>query len=188
MLSFKDDIEPMETEYNYKDVRLGDKGAVAVAEALNVASGLASVNLKSNGLRDTSARAIAALIQCHSNLESIDLSLNFIGDAGATALVEAIKSCPALQTLDLSGNPCHPKYRAMVQSFLSLSREDRLMAAGDPMGFQYIHGRGWRCKRDTRGDCNTAGTFVFEQTNVGRVDPSWAGGVSNRAGVLASGS
>jgi len=147
--SFEDDVEPIQIEYDYSHNFLGDKGCVAVAEALNIAGGLCSLNLHSNGMRDTSARAIAALIQGHANLASVDLSQNQIGNEGAKALVAAIKYSLGLRHLNLSGNPCDPKYRLMIRDFLALPPEKRLVAAEHPEGFHYIDGRGWRYRENT---------------------------------------
>ena len=103
--------------------RIGDDGAKAIAEALQVPNGsLVTLNLATNaicglvtyadefetdGTYDPSGiLALAeALKMLNGSLSTLNLSDNYLGPEGATALAEALKvPNMSLVTLDLSGN------------------------------------------------------------------------------------
>ena len=88
-----------------KDVGVGPRLALALAEALTTAPALRSLNLSSNGVGRGAAAFADALRMTNCNLASLNLRDNALGAAGVAELAEALRHNSSLTELDLSANP-----------------------------------------------------------------------------------
>ncbi|MFH1462054.1 MAG: hypothetical protein ABIF12_03855, partial [bacterium] len=75
-------LTSLDLDYN----RIGDAGALALADALKVNRTLTSLNLGRNGIHAEGAQALANALRVNTTLTSLDLSYNRIGDAGVLAV------------------------------------------------------------------------------------------------------
>lgn len=81
-----------------------NKGAEALAKALETDSMLQHLELCSNSIGDKGAAAVAKALKSNKALKYLDLSNNLIGDEGAEALAKALTCNTALEKLDLNVN------------------------------------------------------------------------------------
>ena len=108
---------------------LGDKGATALAVALQRNSAITRLRLGFNKIGDAGAAALAEALRSNGAFTALDLEGNSIGDAGATALGEALTN-GALATLALGSNSIgEAGARALAQGLLL--KGNRTLAALD---------------------------------------------------------
>lgn len=111
--------------------RLGDRGAVAVAEGLAAGGGMPCLDecyLGFNGLGDAGARAIADCLPFLPVLRELDLASNLISNDGALALAARlsleVEGTPPLllETLDLRGGKVGDDGCCAFRDFLTESK------------------------------------------------------------------
>jgi Ran GTPase-activating protein (RanGAP) involved in mRNA processing and transport len=83
---------------------VGDAGAAALADALQVNTTLTSLKLYFNKIGSDGAVALAGALKVNKTLTSFAFDLNIIGDAGGAALADALQFNVALKKLHLEGN------------------------------------------------------------------------------------
>ena len=83
---------------------IADDGAQALAQALRNCSNLSSLILGGNEISDIGATVLGEALQSCNNLVSLDLGENDISDDGVEVLAVALHNCKFLQTVDLGGN------------------------------------------------------------------------------------
>ena len=83
---------------------IGDKGAIALAEALCNNPVVMSLNLRACSIVDGGTRAIADMLRENMTLICIDLSFNQIDNPAGLALVEAIATNSVLEELSVANN------------------------------------------------------------------------------------
>jgi Ran GTPase-activating protein (RanGAP) involved in mRNA processing and transport len=83
---------------------IGDDGAAELAKALLVNRSLTKILLYGNNIGDKGATALAKALQVNKFLGCIGLIGNKIGDKGATAWANALQINTSLTWIDLSGN------------------------------------------------------------------------------------
>ncbi|MCB1117028.1 MAG: hypothetical protein KDK50_00450 [Chlamydiia bacterium] len=84
--------------------KIGCKGAIALAEALNESPKLNYLDLSKNQIGDDGAIAIANSLRSNKTLTTLMLKDNNIGDVGAIAIADALKTNKKLNILYLQGN------------------------------------------------------------------------------------
>ena len=85
--------------------RIGDEGAAALARMVSALNKtLAFLSLGDNAIGDAGAVALAATLSGKNKLTALDLMENEIGDVGARALAEALKSNVQLESIMIKGN------------------------------------------------------------------------------------
>ena len=84
--------------------RLGDVGAVHLAEGLKHCSCLKQLHLNNNLVGDDGAMALATCLQTCNQLTTLNLSDNVIEERGALCLGKYLKDCSSLHTLRLNHN------------------------------------------------------------------------------------
>ncbi len=83
---------------------VGDAGAAALADALQVNTTLTSLHFYYNKIGSDGAVALAGALKVNKTLTTFAFELNFIGDAGGVALADALQFNTALKRLRLHGN------------------------------------------------------------------------------------
>ena len=81
---------------------IGNKGLVALADALALNTQLKTIYFQANAVGDEGAVALAGVLKDHPGIRKLDLSWNLMGDAGAAALAEALKVNTNLLELNLN--------------------------------------------------------------------------------------
>ncbi|KAJ1621725.1 hypothetical protein T492DRAFT_1067474 [Pavlovales sp. CCMP2436] len=82
-----------------------DRGAAALAHALNSNETLTELSLFYNGVGDNGAVAFAEALRANHTLRSLDLFYNRISDFGASLVADSLLHNTALKTLDVRENP-----------------------------------------------------------------------------------
>jgi len=98
---------PLQLDEELSGIRLGDRGACAVAQAFHSRPQQPTIGelcLGNNGIGDAGAIAIAEVLQGGSMIRRLSLRDNEIGDAGAQAIAAALASNSVLEELDIWGN------------------------------------------------------------------------------------
>lgn len=72
--------------------KLGDSGAITIAELLKTNQSISTLNLSKCLINDAGAAAIAQSLQSHLMLAELNLENNYIGDDGAIAFAEELSS------------------------------------------------------------------------------------------------
>ena len=85
------------------DCKIGDDGAVALAEILKHNATLKQLDIRDNNIGDNGAIALADSLKHNNTVKFIDLSYNKIGEEGIIALVAAIKQNTTLEFICLDG-------------------------------------------------------------------------------------
>ena len=86
------------------DNKISDKGATALAQALEGNTTLQKLYLYNNQISDKGATALAQALEGNTTLRVLWLSDNQISDKGATALAQALEGNTTLQELYLGNN------------------------------------------------------------------------------------
>ncbi len=97
--------DPWLVAVDLSNTALGDKGAVAVAEALQCSEFLSFLDLRNANIGDKGAIALARVLAKNSTLVSLNLAKNSIGRPGGEALADALRSNCILASLNLEQNP-----------------------------------------------------------------------------------
>jgi len=107
-------------------LNLGDDHARRIAQVLERAEYVQSVNISHNRIGDDGAVAMASLLQTNRVLVSIDMSSNRITYIGAHAIKEALKANKAshLCSLSLEGNAIDDR-KSLFQSLTVLEKINR---------------------------------------------------------------
>ena len=79
------------TELNLEKNNIGDTGASALSNALELNFTLTYLNLSFNSIEDIGAIAFADSLKVNSSLVTLDLGANTFGNIGITALAQALK-------------------------------------------------------------------------------------------------
>ena len=85
------------------DCKIGDTGAVMLAEILKHNNTLKHIVIKNNNIGDKGAIALADSLKYNTTVRFIDLSYNKIGEKGIVALATAIKQNTTLEFICLDG-------------------------------------------------------------------------------------
>ena len=88
------------TALNLNGKKIGDVGAVALAEALKTNTALEMVLLAGNSISDVGAAALADALQTNTALATLYLGYNLISEVGAAALAKGLKTNSVLSALD----------------------------------------------------------------------------------------
>lgn len=96
--------DPMRTELELRDKKIGCAGIIEFANTLKGNSTLKSLRLIYNKIGDAGAEALALALKDNSVLTELILAHNQIGDAGAIAMVRALKENYVLTELDMGHN------------------------------------------------------------------------------------
>merc|ERR1712196_578898 len=84
---------------------IGDDDCNKLAAALRSScSNLRTINFRDNKIRDAGASALAETFTHCICLQEIDLRSNAIGDRGARGIFRAVPHCKGLRILELSNN------------------------------------------------------------------------------------
>lgn len=89
---------------NLAGIPLGDEGAEALADALQVTKSIRYVYLGGTTLGNNGAKAMARALKGNQTLHTLGLESNGIGDEGAAALADVLGANPTLHTLNLQRN------------------------------------------------------------------------------------
>jgi Ran GTPase-activating protein (RanGAP) involved in mRNA processing and transport len=92
------------TDLHLGDNRIGDKGAQAIAAALEHNSTLIYFQAPNNRISSDGARSLGHMLKVNRCLQHLDLGRNIIEDEGAEFMSFCVRMNPALTTLDLSMN------------------------------------------------------------------------------------
>jgi len=111
-----------------RGLRLGDAGAVALADGITSSARLAELRLAYNAIGDVGAAALSRSLIANNVLTELYLWRNKIGDVGAKALCNALASNRRLALLDLRWN----KIKHAVDVFTS-NTENRTCWNSSPM-------------------------------------------------------
>lgn len=97
---------PLRATEEMSGLGLGDKGARAVALAVNTSThgSVRELSLGNNNIGDVGAKSMVLILGRGSTLRRLSLRDNNIGDEGAVALARALKDNSELEELDLWGN------------------------------------------------------------------------------------
>lgn len=87
--------------------KIGDFGAIAIANAVSDHPCLISLHLRTNNIGPLGASAIAAALQGRAGLRTLDLCYNHIGDLGASDIADGLKFNTTLTRLSLGENHIH---------------------------------------------------------------------------------
>eukprot|EP00698_Gefionella_okellyi_P004691 TRINITY_DN14288_c0_g1_i1.p1 TRINITY_DN14288_c0_g1~~TRINITY_DN14288_c0_g1_i1.p1 ORF type:complete len:157 (+),score=21.66 TRINITY_DN14288_c0_g1_i1:41-511(+) len=104
---------------------LGDKGVVALVEALKLNPHFTRLNLSDNGIRNAGITALVNILKTHPRLTSLDISNNQISHTGADALLLLIKSNPNLTLVNYSHNRINAATRLKLKIALDENRAGR---------------------------------------------------------------
>ncbi|XP_004345766.2 hypothetical protein CAOG_06176 [Capsaspora owczarzaki ATCC 30864] len=116
--------------------QIGDVGAQAIAEALKVNTTLTTLSLNHNQLGEGGAQAIAEALKANTTLTKLYLHTNQIGDVGAHAIAEALKVNKTLTTLCLSQNfLTNPGINALRQTGSTTCNLDPIYGSLDQQRF-----------------------------------------------------
>lgn len=81
---------------------IGDRGAVALAEALEENAVLRVLNLRNNGIYEDGCERLAQALERNKSLTELNLCRNYIGTRGAHAFASALLVNSCLKELDIS--------------------------------------------------------------------------------------
>ena len=81
------------TVLRLKDCRLGDAGAVSLAEAIAsfLSASLVELGLEGNAIREGGGRALEGILHLTTNRTSFSLGHNRLGEGGGRALAETLR-------------------------------------------------------------------------------------------------
>lgn len=94
--------------YTYLDLtgtKMGDKGAMILAEALKQNRSLTGISLQDNEIENEGAIALSGAFKIHPSLKDVDLMINKIGDKGALMIADMLKTNRVIKKFTLSDNP-----------------------------------------------------------------------------------
>ena len=94
-------LQKLNLSYNS---RLGDEGAVEIANALKQNASLTELGLRDTGTGDKCAASLAKALKVNSTLESLALGNNLVGDEGAKELAGALRTNLTLRKITLDHN------------------------------------------------------------------------------------
>lgn len=133
--------------------RLGERGAVAIAEGLSAGGGMPCLDefyLGFNGIGDGGARAVANCLVHMPVLRELDMASNLIGNEGALALAVSLAvdtggtttttTTLLLESLDLRGNRIGDDGACAFRDYLAATMEDGVLNKEDGE-----KGDRWRC-------------------------------------------
>ncbi|RUS30588.1 LOW QUALITY PROTEIN: hypothetical protein BC938DRAFT_479210, partial [Jimgerdemannia flammicorona] len=80
---------------------IGEKGAIALADALKTNTDLQNLNLDGNGVGEKGAIALADALKTNTGLQNLSLGRT-VGDPGAIVMADALKTNTGLQNLNLN--------------------------------------------------------------------------------------
>ena len=118
---------------NLSDNKVGDAGAVNLANSFSFKCKLVGVNLSSSGIGDAGATALARSLHRNYAMRKLDLHNNRISDAGTEALA---KSLPlnTLEELNLSSNSIGDAGAEALVKFIFLGNLRELSLANNNIG------------------------------------------------------
>ena len=105
------------------DGKIGDAGAIALAEILKQNTTLEQLAIQNHSIGDKGAVALAEAIKHNTTVRLIDLSHNKIGEEGIVALVEAIKQNATIELVILEGIDMTVKGSAAINKVWERIRE-----------------------------------------------------------------
>ena len=94
--------------------RIGDKGAMKIADSLYQSPSIHTLNLSKNSINDEGAIAIADSLRENTSIHTLNLSNNLITDKGAKALAKALRKNTSIHTLNLSNNLITPNMQTLI--------------------------------------------------------------------------
>jgi Ran GTPase-activating protein (RanGAP) involved in mRNA processing and transport len=87
------------------DLKLGDSGAITVAEIIEKNHTLLGLNLEHCEIGDEGAARLAKALETNASILEVSLAGNEIGEEGAQRLMEVLKRNQTIYDMDLGGNP-----------------------------------------------------------------------------------
>eukprot|EP00746_Dinoflagellata_sp_MGD_P165758 gnl/MRDRNA2_/MRDRNA2_95217_c0_seq1.p1 gnl/MRDRNA2_/MRDRNA2_95217_c0~~gnl/MRDRNA2_/MRDRNA2_95217_c0_seq1.p1 ORF type:complete len:952 (+),score=158.50 gnl/MRDRNA2_/MRDRNA2_95217_c0_seq1:76-2856(+) len=111
---------------------LGDQGACALAGlfARGQLPKIKSLDLRNEGVGDAGALAIAEMLQVCSSIEILHLEGNKIGDRGGAALAEALLSNMTLQVFCFANNSFSEEFKSKIPWYMQKRRCDACGGTG----------------------------------------------------------
>ena len=103
------------------DNKIGDAGAIAIADALRINGVMTNLNLNSNLIGVEGGKAIAEALKVNSALTGLNLNENQIGDAGASAIADALHVNGVVTQLGLRENKIGDKGAAAIAKALEVN-------------------------------------------------------------------
>jgi len=87
------------------DLKLGDSGAIRVAELVERSHKLLGLNLERCEIGDEGAARLAKALETNASVLEISLAGNAIGDMGAQRFTDVLRQNETIYHIDLGGNP-----------------------------------------------------------------------------------
>jgi len=104
------------------DSKLGDSGAIKVAEMIEKSHTLLGLNLAHCGIGDQGAARLAKALETNASILEVSLAGNAIGAEGAQRLMDVLQQNQTIYDMDLGGNPLG----GHIQRELAANTESRL--------------------------------------------------------------
>ena len=160
--------------YNHRITinRIGNVGAIAIAQALHHNSTLKLLKLSNNSINDAGAVALAWALHHNSTLEWLKLSNNSINNAGAVALAQALHHNSTLEWLKLSNNSINDAgavalgqalHHNRTLTWLKLSNNSINDAGAVALGQALHHNHTLKWLRLSNNSINNAGAVALAQ-------------------------
>eukprot|EP00164_Ancoracysta_twista_P009290 GFYU01013694.1.p1 GENE.GFYU01013694.1~~GFYU01013694.1.p1 ORF type:complete len:169 (+),score=52.42 GFYU01013694.1:166-672(+) len=109
--------------YDFHNNYIGDRGLIAVVDALKLDRHYRTLDLSNNGIRNSGVKELTGYLRTHKNLTSLNVAHNQISLEGGQALLQLIRENQALTDCDWSNNRIDVNTRLKLQKALENNKK-----------------------------------------------------------------
>eukprot|EP00696_Hemimastix_kukwesjijk_P007964 gnl/Hemi2/2008_TR715_c0_g1_i1.p1 gnl/Hemi2/2008_TR715_c0_g1~~gnl/Hemi2/2008_TR715_c0_g1_i1.p1 ORF type:complete len:681 (-),score=245.99 gnl/Hemi2/2008_TR715_c0_g1_i1:102-2144(-) len=119
-------------------IGVGDKGVLALCEALSMNSSIQTIDLRNNHISPEGGNIIAQMLKSNVCLQNLDVRWNEIGSKGARAIVDALQYNNTLTSLQLDGNKVSDDLLDQLDAILKRNRDISTQAVHQSIAHKLI--------------------------------------------------